>query len=55
MCKAIEDMLKETVRNCSLEIAGRLLTDGTLSVEEIAKCCELSVSEVEALAGMQTA
>ena len=45
MCKVVEDMINEEVR----EIAMRMLEDGKLSVEEIATYVGLSVEEVKEL------
>ena len=35
MCKVVEDMINEEVRESNIEIAMRMLEDGKLSVEEI--------------------
>ena len=45
MCKVVEDMINEEVR----EIAMRMLEDGKLSEEEIAKYFGLSEDEVKSL------
>lgn len=49
MCKVVEDMIKEEVRESNIEIAMRMLEDGKLSVEEIAKYIGLSEEEVKSL------
>lgn len=46
MCKAVEDMINEEVKNKMKEIALRLLKEGTLNLEKIAECCQLTVAEV---------
>lgn len=45
MCEILEDLIKE--RN--VEIASHLLDEGNLSTEVIARCCDLSIEEVEEL------
>lgn len=45
MCKAMEDMLKESL----IEVAKKLLFDGTLTIEKIAECVGLSLDEVKNL------
>lgn len=45
MCKVVEDMINEEVK----EIAKRMLEDGKLSVEEIAKYFGLSEEEIKSL------
>lgn len=45
MCKAMEDMLKESL----VEVAKKLLIDGTLTIEKIAEYVGLSLDEVKNL------
>ena len=52
MCKAIEDMLKETAARVTEEIAVRMLSDG-ISVEDAAKYSQLSVEEIKKLQANQ--
>ena len=49
MCKAMEDMRNQTLKEGMIDVAKRLLEEGTLSVEKIAECVKLSVEEVIAL------
>lgn len=49
MCKVVEDMINEEVRENNIAIAMRMLEDGKLSVEEIAKYTGLSEDEVKSL------
>lgn len=49
MCKVVEDMINEEVRESNIEIAMRMLEDGKLSVEEIAKYIGLSEEEIKSL------
>ncbi|MDO5423928.1 MAG: hypothetical protein Q4F41_09395 [Eubacteriales bacterium] len=51
MCKAMEDMRKESLR----EVARRMLSDGTLPIEKIAEYAGLSLDEVKALDKEKTA
>lgn len=45
MCKVIEDMRKESL----IEVAKKLLFDGTLTIEKIAECVGLPLDEVKKL------
>lgn len=45
MCKVIEDMRKESL----IEVANKLLFDGTLTIEKIAECVGLPLDEVKKL------
>lgn len=45
MCKILEDMRKENM----MEVASRLLDAGNVDTDLIAKCCDLSIEEVEEL------
>ena len=49
MCKAMEDMRKQTLKDGMMDVAKRMLADGTLSLEKIAEYSGLSIEEVEAL------
>lgn len=49
MCKAMEEMRNETLKRGMQDVALRLLKKGTMSVEEIAETCQLSVEEVKEL------
>lgn len=49
MCKVIEDMLRENRRETMIEVAKKLLFDGTLTLEKIAECVGLSLDEVKNL------
>jgi predicted HTH domain antitoxin len=50
MCKVVEDMINEEVKNEMMEVALRLIEEGTLPLEKIAECCQLTVAEIEKLA-----
>lgn len=47
MCKVVEDMINEEVRESNIEIAMRMLERGKMSIEEIAEDVGLSVEEVK--------
>lgn len=47
MCKSIEDMRKDTLKECMLEVARRMLADEVLKLDKIAEYTGLSVEEVE--------
>lgn len=49
MCKAMEDMRNQTLKDGMIDVAKRMLADGTLSLEKIAEYSGLSIEEVEAL------
>ena len=59
MCKAMEDMRKEAAREAekmkAIRSARLMLEDGTLTYEKIAAFTELTVKEVEELAGKRPA
>ena len=55
MCKVMEDMRNETIREKALSTARNLLTLNRLTYEEIAAVVGLSVDDVKALAGQKTA
>ena len=49
MCKAMEDMRNQTLKEGMIEVAKRMLADGALSFEKIAEYSGLSIDEVVAL------
>ena len=49
MCKAIEDMLNQVIKEEMLKIADRMLKNGKYTIEEIAYILNLSIEEVKAL------
>lgn len=49
MCKAMEDMRNQTLKDGMMDVAKRMLADGTLSLEKIAEYSGLSIDEVKAL------
>ena len=49
MCKAMEDMRNQTLKDGMIDVARRMLADGTLSLEKIAEYSALSIEEIEAL------
>lgn len=55
MCKAMEDMRNQAQKEGMLEVVRNLLSDGTLSLEKIAKCANLSLDEVKKLQAGQRA
>lgn len=55
MCKAMEDMRNQTLREGMIEVAKKLLSDGTLTLEKIAECVGLSLDEVRKLQTGQSA
>ena len=46
--------IKQGIRETKKQTALRMLKMGKLTIEEVAECSELSVAEVEQLAGLQT-
>ena len=54
MCKAFEELAEKRVLEDRMAIAKRMLADGVLSVEMIAKYSNLSIEVVEELAALQT-
>ena len=55
MCKVIEDMRNQERKETMMEVAKKLLFDGTLTLEKIAECVGLSLDEVKRLqAGQNT-
>ena len=55
MCKAMKDMRNQTLREGMIEVAKKLLSDGTLTLEKIAECVGLSLDEVRKLQTGQSA
>jgi hypothetical protein len=55
VCKVMEDMCNEAVLENSREIAKKFIELGVVSYEDIAKATGLSLSEVQKLAGAETA
>ena len=49
MCKVIEDMRIQERRETMIEVAQKLLFDGTLTPEKIAECVDLPLDEVKRL------
>lgn len=55
MCKAMEDMRDQTLREGMINVARRMLADGTLSHEKIAEYAGLPLDEVKKLSAEKTA
>lgn len=53
MCKAMEEMRDQTLREGMTEVARKLLLDGTLTLEKIAECVGLSLDDIKRLKGEQ--
>ena len=49
MCKAMEDMRNQTLKEGMVNVAKRMLADGTLTMEKIAEYAGLSLDEVKKL------
>lgn len=49
MCKAMEDMRNQTLKEGMINVAKRMLADGTLTLEKIAEYAGLSLDEVKKL------
>lgn len=49
MCKAMEDMRNQAVKDSMIEVAVRMLADGTLTPEKVAEYVGLPLEEVEKL------
>ena len=47
MCKTMEDMRNQTLKEGMTEVALRMLADGALSLEKIAEYSGLSIEEVK--------
>ena len=50
MCKAVEELCKEEKYETKVEIVGRMLAAGTLSLEEIAMFSGLTLEEIKEIA-----
>ncbi len=55
MCRELERMREETAKNNSIKIALGLISNGTLTYEQIAEICNLTLEEVTDLANCKTA
>ena len=55
MCKAMEDMRNQTLKEGMINVAKRMLDDGTLTLEKIAEYAGLSLDEVKKLKADKTA
>ena len=55
MCKAMEDMRNQTLKEGMINVAKRMLDDGTLTLEKIAEYAGLSLDEVKKLEADKTA
>lgn len=49
MCKTMEDMRNQTLKDGMIAVAKRMLADGTLSLQKIAEYSGLSIDEVKTL------
>lgn len=49
MCRAVEELCKESQKETQKEMARRMLAMGKLTLEEIAECACLSLDEVQRL------
>ena len=54
MCKAMEDMRSQTLKEGMVDVAKRMLEDGSLTVEKIAEFVGLPVDEIRSLAVNKT-
>ena len=54
MCKAMEDMRNQTLKEGMINVAKRMLDDGTLTLEKIAEYAGLSLDEVKKLKADKT-
>ena len=55
MCRVMEDMRNQTLREGEINSAKRMLADGILTLEKIAEYAGLSLDEVKKLKAEQTA
>ena len=55
MCKIMEDMRNQTLKEGMINVAKRMLADGTLTLEKIAEYVGLSLDEVKRLETNQPA
>ncbi len=49
MCRAMEDMVNQTLKEGMVNVAKKMLKDGTVTLEKIAEFVDLSIDEVEKL------
>ena len=49
MCRIMEEVREESVREAKIEIAQKMLNTGTMSYEEISEFVDLPVEEIKAL------
>ena len=49
-CNVIEDMLIETIRHASTDMAADMIRDGRLSSEAIAECLDVPLGQINELA-----
>lgn len=49
MCKIMEDMINETLKESAVNTAKRMIVDGILALEKIAEYAGLSLDEVKKL------
>ena len=49
MCRAMEDMRNQTLKEGMINVAKKMLEDGTLTLEKIAEFAGLSVEEIQKL------
>ena len=49
MCRAMEDMRNQTLKEGMINVAKKMLEDGTITLEKIAEFVDLSVDEVRKL------
>ncbi len=55
MCRAMEDMRNQTLKEGAINSAKRMLEDGILTLEKIAEYADLSLDEVKKLKAERTA
>ncbi len=55
MCRAMEDMRNQTLKEGMISVAKKMLEDGTITLEKIAEFVGLSVEEVKQLKADRTA
>ena len=54
MCKAMEDMRNEAIRECSIDHAKKMLKIVKMTFEEIAECSGLTIEKIEHLVTKET-
>ena len=55
MCDVLDEMKNDVRTETRIENAVELIKNGKLSLDEIAKCCKLSIEKVRELAGNKSA